>query len=67
MNPAGRCGASFYSHGPQVLDVLWICGRCRHGYLQALPTREYLPIFWNEAELLELKGTEAELRAEQDR
>ena len=39
----------------------------RHAYLQSLPRREYLPVFWTEEELMQLQGTEAAGKAEADR
>ena len=39
---------------------------CRHGYLASL-RREYLPLFWSEAELSLLQGTDADQRALADR
>ena len=38
-----------------------------HGYFLSMPSREYLPIFWNDDELALLKGTELEERAVADR
>ncbi len=38
----------------------------RHGYLQELQQREYLPLFWAEEETSLLKGTEAEHRPQED-
>jgi hypothetical protein len=38
----------------------------RHGYLQSLPPREYIPIFWSREELRLLQGTELEGRAQDD-
>lgn len=40
---------------------------CRHGYLQSLPRREYVPIFWTDAELALLTGTELDGKATEDR
>ena len=40
---------------------------CRHGYLQSLPPREYLPLFWQESELALLQGTELVGKANEDR
>lgn len=40
---------------------------CRHGYFAALPPREYLPLFWSDAQLRLLAGTELEGSAESDR
>jgi len=41
---------------------------CRYGYFKALPPREYLPLFWGDAELALLRGTELEAdRVEADR
>ena len=40
---------------------------CRHAYLQSLPSREYLPLFWQEGELALLRGTELAGKAEADR
>ena len=39
----------------------------RHGYLQSLPAREYVPIFWQDDELSMLQGTELDGRAIADR
>ena len=39
----------------------------RHGYLQSLPAREYLPIFWQDDELSMLQGTELDGKANADR
>ena len=39
----------------------------RHGYLQSLPAREYVPMFWTEQQQELLKGTDAQSRGEQDR
>lgn len=39
----------------------------RHGYLQSLPAREYVPIFWQDDELSMLQGTELDGRAVADR
>lgn len=39
---------------------------CRHGYLQELPSREYLPVLWSKEERALLQGTEAEHRAAND-
>lgn len=36
------------------------CGR--YGYLQSLPQREHLPVFWSKEELVLLKGSEAAKR-----
>ena len=44
-----------------------VCSPCRHGYLNALPAREYLPVFWSEEELELLEGTEAEGQPHADR
>ncbi|EFN55406.1 hypothetical protein CHLNCDRAFT_134525 [Chlorella variabilis] len=38
-----------------------------HGYFAALPPREYLPLFWSDAQLRLLAGTELEGSAESDR
>ncbi|GAB4814451.1 hypothetical protein N2152v2_001497 [Parachlorella kessleri] len=38
-----------------------------HGYLESLPAREYVPVFWCKEELELLEGTEAEGRAEADK
>jgi hypothetical protein len=38
----------------------------RHGYIQSLPAREYIPIFWSRQELALLQGTDLEGRAEAD-
>ncbi|KAI8472158.1 MAG: hypothetical protein J3K34DRAFT_519919 [Monoraphidium minutum] len=38
-----------------------------HGYLASLPAREYLPLFWEHAELALLEGTELEGAVEEDR
>ena len=40
---------------------------CRHGYLRALPPREYLPLFWSEEQLALLQGTELEAKVQADR
>ena len=40
---------------------------CRHGYLESLPAREYLPIFWQQDELALLQGTELAGKADADR
>ncbi len=40
---------------------------CRHAYLQSLPSREYLPLFWQEGELALLQGTELAGKADADR
>lgn len=50
-------------HAPTLLCV---CA-CRYGYLQSLPGREYVPMFWTKGELQLLKGTELEGRADEDR
>jgi hypothetical protein len=39
----------------------------RAGYFASLPCREYLPIFWSDAELDMLQGTALEGRAAGDR
>lgn len=39
----------------------------RHGYFQALPPREYVPVLWTEAELALLEGTELAGQVEADR
>jgi hypothetical protein len=38
--------ASPYTH---VADAV-LCRWCRHTYLQSLPRRAYIPIFWTEEE-----------------
>ncbi|DBA97673.1 TPA: hypothetical protein ACH3X3_012565 [Trebouxia sp. C0006] len=38
-----------------------------HAYLQSLPLREYLPLFWQEGELALLQGTELAGKADADR
>ncbi|PRW44560.1 ribosomal lysine N-methyltransferase 3 [Chlorella sorokiniana] len=38
-----------------------------HGYFQACPPREYLPLFWSDAQLALLQGTELDGRVEADR
>lgn len=38
-----------------------------HAYLQSLPSREYLPLFWQEEELALLQGTELAGKADADR
>ncbi|PSC69948.1 SET domain-containing [Micractinium conductrix] len=38
-----------------------------HGYFRALPPREYLPLFWSDAQLKWLQGTELEGRVAADR
>ncbi|DBA79474.1 TPA: hypothetical protein ACH3X2_007744 [Trebouxia sp. C0005] len=38
-----------------------------HAYLQSLPSREYLPLFWQEIELALLQGTELSGKADADR
>ncbi|KAL0040401.1 hypothetical protein WJX77_006166 [Trebouxia sp. C0004] len=38
-----------------------------HAYLQSLPSREYLPLFWQEGELALLQGTELAGKADADR
>lgn len=38
-----------------------------YGYFQAMPGREYLPIFWGEEEMARLKGTDIEGAAAADR
>ncbi|KAL4439191.1 hypothetical protein ABPG77_004093 [Micractinium sp. CCAP 211/92] len=38
-----------------------------HGYFQALQRREYLPLFWSDAQLALLRGTELEGKVEADR
>ena len=43
------------------------CAFLRHGYFRSLPQREYVPIFWAEAELGQLQGTELEGKAPADR
>ncbi len=46
------------------------CQKCqctrRHGYLEELHKREYLPLFWAEQERSLLQGTEAEHRPQED-
>jgi hypothetical protein len=37
---------SWYAH---MADALLYC-RCRHTYLQSLPRRAYIPIFWTDEE-----------------
>lgn len=39
----------------------------RHGYFQSLPPREHLPLFWSDAELALLGGTELDGKAAEDR
>jgi len=39
----------------------------RHGYFQALPQREYLPLFWTDEELELLQGTELDGTILEDR
>ncbi|KAL6750101.1 hypothetical protein V8C86DRAFT_890723 [Haematococcus lacustris] len=38
-----------------------------YGYFESLPAREFLPLFWSQAEAAQLHGTEIEGRAEADR
>ena len=40
---------------------------CRHGYFSSLPSREYVPLFWTDAELTGLQGTEIQDCATSDR
>lgn len=39
----------------------------RHGYFAACPQREYLPLFWSDAQLEQLAGTELAGRVQADR
>ena len=39
----------------------------RHGYFAACPQREYLPLFWSDAQLEQLAGTELAERVQADR
>lgn len=39
----------------------------RHGYFAACPAREYLPLFWTDAQLELLQGTELAERVQADR
>ena len=45
----------------------WLLRPCRHGYLRALPPREYLPLFWSDDQLALLAGTELEAKVQADR
>lgn len=57
-----QCKARRFYRSLPPTDMIWAS---RSGYLQSLPPREYIPLFWPDLAVIE--GTEAEVQAKQAR